>query len=365
MSNNFSKIQGRFRMWKSGKRWLYAGAIVILASVGLAVGGNKILGPNGNANEQRLSMVDIGDSKRNLPTSDSVEPYLSDLSGNNDNRQISGESGERYLSGLSGNNSGHRLLGASGEGHVTLEKLPDISKEGLHIPELPQYSPELGGSNRTPLPSLEGDNRGPKLSDSSSEEGWKTGYEIGYLDGYRGFGKAPLSDPDYERGYFDGQLARKQSNLEGRNHSPLPGESGETHLPNLSGNNGGHQLPGESGENHVPNLSGNNGHQLPGESGETHLPNLSGNNGGHQLPGESGETHLPNLSGNNGDHQLPGESGESHLPNLSGNNGGHQLPGESGNDDWSSFVELGYEHGRVDYNNGSFIEWEIGWRIEL
>ncbi|HEM3626595.1 TPA: KxYKxGKxW signal peptide domain-containing protein, partial [Streptococcus suis] len=157
MSNNFSKIQGRFRMWKSGKRWLYAGAIVILASVGLAVGGNKILGPNGNANEQRLSMVDIGDSKRNLPTSDSVEPYLSDLSGNNDNRQISGESGERYLSGLSGNNSGHRLLGASGEGHVTLEKLPDISKEGLHIPELPQHSPELSGSNRTPLPGLEGE----------------------------------------------------------------------------------------------------------------------------------------------------------------------------------------------------------------
>ncbi len=41
-----------------------------------------------------------------------------------------------------------------------------------------------------------------------------------------------------------------------------------------------------------------------GESGESHLPNLSGNNGGHQLPGESGERHLPSLSGNNGDHQL-------------------------------------------------------------
>ncbi|HEP1781749.1 TPA: hypothetical protein VB935_002208, partial [Streptococcus suis] len=141
-------------------------------------------------------------------------------------------------------------------------------------------SPELSDSNRTPLPGLEGDNRGPKLSDSSSEEGWKTGYEIGYLDGYRGFGKAPLPDPDYERGYFDGQLARKQSNLEGRNHSPLPGESGENHVPNLSGNNGGHQLPGASGESHVPNLSGNNGDRpLLGESGEIHLPNLSGNNG--------------------------------------------------------------------------------------
>ncbi|WP_193440968.1 KxYKxGKxW signal peptide domain-containing protein, partial [Streptococcus suis] len=34
MSNNFFKFQGRFRMWKSGKRWLYAGAIVTLASVG-------------------------------------------------------------------------------------------------------------------------------------------------------------------------------------------------------------------------------------------------------------------------------------------------------------------------------------------
>ncbi|HEM4177013.1 TPA: hypothetical protein U1062_000934, partial [Streptococcus suis] len=83
------------------------------------------------------------------------------------------------------------------------------------------------------------------------------------------------------------------------------------------------------------------------------LPDLRGDNGGHQLPGESGEKHLPNLSGNNGHRPLPGESGET------------QLPDESSNDDWPSFVELGYEHGRVDYNNGSFIEWEIGWRIEL
>ncbi len=30
--------------------------------------------------------------------------------------------------------------------------------------------------------------------------------------------------------------------------------------------------------------SGNNGHRpLPGESGESQVPNLSGNNGGHQL----------------------------------------------------------------------------------
>ncbi len=174
---------------------------------------------------------------------------------------------------------------------MSLLKTSRYFKRGLHIPELPQYSPELGGSNRTPLPSLEGDNRGPKLSDSSSEEGWKTGYEIGYLDGYRGFGKAPLPDPDYERGYFDGQLARKQSNLEGRNHSPLPGASGESHVPNLSGNNGDRQLPGASGESQVPNLSGNNGYRpLPGESGESQLPDLSGNNGDRQLPGESGET---------------------------------------------------------------------------
>ncbi|HEM5035906.1 TPA: hypothetical protein U1211_002152, partial [Streptococcus suis] len=51
-------------------------------------------------------------------------------------------------SGLSGRNH-TPLPGLEGEGHVTLEKLPDISKEGLHIPELPQHSPELGGSNRT------------------------------------------------------------------------------------------------------------------------------------------------------------------------------------------------------------------------
>ncbi|MGV3243088.1 KxYKxGKxW signal peptide domain-containing protein, partial [Streptococcus suis] len=275
MSNNFSKIQGRFRMWKSGKRWLYAGAIVILASVGLAVGGNKILGPNGNANEQRLSMVDIGDSKRNLPTSDSVEPYLSDLNGNNDNRQISGESGERYLSGLSGNNSGHRLLGASGEGHITLEKLPDISKEELHIPELPQHSPELGGSNRTPLPGLEGDNH--------------TG----------------------------------DSDLSGRNHTPLPGLEGEGHvtlekLPDIS-KEGLHipELP-----QHSPELSGSNRTPLPGLEGEGHvtlekLPDIS-KEGLHipELP-----QHSPELGGSNRT-PLPGLEGEGHvtlekLPDIS------------------------------------------------
>ncbi|HFI0510057.1 TPA: hypothetical protein ACGOX6_001802, partial [Streptococcus suis] len=91
----------------------------------------------------------------------------------------------------------------------------------------------------------------------------------------------------------------------------------------------------------------------------------SGDNGDRPLPGESGESQLPDLRGDNGGHQLPGESGETQLPDLSGNNDDHQLPDESSNDDWPSFVELGYEHGRVDYNNGSFIEWEIGWRIEL
>ncbi len=49
------------------------------------------------------------------------------------------------------------LPGLEGEGHVTLENFR-IFQRGLHIPELPQHSPELGGSNRTPLPGLEGDN---------------------------------------------------------------------------------------------------------------------------------------------------------------------------------------------------------------
>ncbi|NQP28364.1 hypothetical protein HO927_11745, partial [Streptococcus suis] len=69
------------------------------------------------------------------------------------------------------------LPGLEGEGHVTLEKLPDISKEGLHIPELPQHSPELGGSNRTPLPGLEGDNH---TGDSGCGNSgiWRPSFEI-------------------------------------------------------------------------------------------------------------------------------------------------------------------------------------------
>ncbi len=42
---------------------------------------------------------------------------------------------------------------------MSLLKTSGYFKEGLHIPELPQHSPELGGSNRTPLPGLEGDDR--------------------------------------------------------------------------------------------------------------------------------------------------------------------------------------------------------------
>ncbi|MFM0675909.1 KxYKxGKxW signal peptide domain-containing protein, partial [Streptococcus suis] len=288
MSNNFFKFQGRFRMWKSGKRWLYAGAIVTLASVGLVVGGNKILRPGGNANEQRLSMVDIGDSKRNLPTSDSVEPYLSDLSGNNDNRQISGESGERYLSGLSGNNSGHRLLGASGEGHVTLEKLPDISKEGLHIPELPQYSPELGGSNRTPLPGLEGDNH---TGDSGL-----SGRNHTPLPGLEGEGHVTLENlPDISKeGLHIPELPQHSPELSGSNRTPLPGLEGDNHTgdSDLSGRN--HTpLPGLEGEGHVtlenlPDISKEGLHipELPQYS-----PELGGSNR-TPLPGLEGEGHI-------------------------------------------------------------------------
>ncbi|MBO4118804.1 hypothetical protein, partial [Streptococcus suis] len=78
------------------------------------------------------------------------------------------------------------------------------------------------------------------------------------------------------------------------------------------------------------------------------------------VPGDSGlggRTHSP-LPGLEGESVLPGDSGL-------GSRNHSSLPDESSNDDWPSFVELGYEHGRVDYNNGSFIEWEIGWRIEL
>ncbi len=74
---------------------------------------------------------------------------------------------------------------------MSLLKTSGYFKEGLHIPELPQHSPELGGSNRTPLPGLEGDNH--------------TG----------------------------------DSGLSGRNHTPLPDLEGEGHvtlekLPDIS-----------------------------------------------------------------------------------------------------------------------------------
>ncbi len=65
---------------------------------------------------------------------------------------------------------------------MSLLKTSRYFKRGLHIPELSQHSPELGGSNRTPLPGLEGDNR--------------TG----------------------------------DSGLSGRNHTPLPGLEGEGHV---------------------------------------------------------------------------------------------------------------------------------------
>ncbi len=76
-------------MWKSGKRWLYAGAIVTLASVGLVVGGNKILRPGGNANEQRLSIVENSRMERQ------TEGENSALSGRNTRTLPGSEGGNR------------------------------------------------------------------------------------------------------------------------------------------------------------------------------------------------------------------------------------------------------------------------------
>ncbi len=56
---------------------------------------------------------------------------------------------------LSGSNRTHSQVWKAKV--MSLLKTSRYFKEGLHIPELPQHSPELSGSNRTPLPGLEGE----------------------------------------------------------------------------------------------------------------------------------------------------------------------------------------------------------------
>ncbi|WP_194964184.1 KxYKxGKxW signal peptide domain-containing protein, partial [Streptococcus suis] len=77
------KNQGRFRMWKSGKQWLYSGLIIIVL-IGVGVVGGSGLIHNTEAEVAEKSRVTYLDGRRenDLP---GAEGERSDLGGRREN----------------------------------------------------------------------------------------------------------------------------------------------------------------------------------------------------------------------------------------------------------------------------------------
>ncbi|MBY5035599.1 KxYKxGKxW signal peptide domain-containing protein, partial [Streptococcus gallolyticus] len=63
------KNQGRFRMWKSGKQWLFSGTIILLIGVGAVVGGSSLATKSNSeiAEKSRMTYQDNSQSESSLP----------------------------------------------------------------------------------------------------------------------------------------------------------------------------------------------------------------------------------------------------------------------------------------------------------
>ncbi|HEM4243834.1 TPA: KxYKxGKxW signal peptide domain-containing protein, partial [Streptococcus suis] len=125
------KNQGRFRMWKSGKQWLYSGLIIIVL-IGVGVVGGSGLIHNTEAEVAEKSRVTYLDGRRenDLP---GAEGERSDLGGRREN-DLPGAEGERSdLGGCREND----LPGAEGERSDS--------------------TPHLGGRRENDLPGAEGE----------------------------------------------------------------------------------------------------------------------------------------------------------------------------------------------------------------
>ncbi|HIH8050115.1 TPA: KxYKxGKxW signal peptide domain-containing protein, partial [Streptococcus suis] len=138
------KNQGRFRMWKSGKQWLYSGLIIIVL-IGVGVVGGSGLIHNTEAEVAEKSRVTYLDGRRenDLP---GAEGERSDLGGRREN-DLPGAEGER--SDLGGRRE-NDLPGAEGErsdlGGRRENDLPGA--EG----ERSDSTPHLGGRRENDLP---------------------------------------------------------------------------------------------------------------------------------------------------------------------------------------------------------------------
>ncbi|HEM5450626.1 TPA: KxYKxGKxW signal peptide domain-containing protein, partial [Streptococcus suis] len=86
------KNQGRFRMWKSGKQWLYSGLIIIVL-IGVSVVGGSGLIHNTEAEVAEKSRVTYlgGRRENDLPGAEGERPGL----GGSLDKELPGSQGER------------------------------------------------------------------------------------------------------------------------------------------------------------------------------------------------------------------------------------------------------------------------------
>ncbi|WP_024413889.1 KxYKxGKxW signal peptide domain-containing protein [Streptococcus suis] len=119
------KNQGRFRMWKSGKQWLYSGLIIIVL-IGVGVVGGSGLIHNTEAEVAEKSRVTYLDGRRetNLPGAEGERPDSNPLGinplGGRRETNLPGAEGERPDSNESLVESGFELS-SGGEVEVGYE----------------------------------------------------------------------------------------------------------------------------------------------------------------------------------------------------------------------------------------------------
>ncbi len=119
------KNQGRFRMWKSGKQWLYSGLIIIVL-IGVGVVGGSGLIHNTEAEVAEKSRVTYLDGRRetNLPGAEGERPDSNPLGinplGGRRETNLPGAEGERPNSNESLVESGFELS-SGGEVEVGYE----------------------------------------------------------------------------------------------------------------------------------------------------------------------------------------------------------------------------------------------------
>ncbi len=267
-----------------------------------------------------------------------VEPFASNLTGDNNNNTINGNAQANFIDGLAGSDTlnggggNDSILGGSGNDRITGGDGNDtlLGDSGNDTLNGGNGNDRLEGS--TEDDRLEGNAGDDTLTGGTGDDVLLGGFGFDYILG--GDGNDILKG-DADNDFLDGQLGRDTLNG-GSGNDTLNG-GGDNDI--LSGDSGNDSLDGGDGDDilnggeGVDTLNGGEGNDiLRGNNGNDLL--IGGNGNDIFRGGEGGDT----LQGGNGNDNLIGDGGNDSLDGgvgndtLQGGNGNDTLNGGVGND---------------------------------